>query len=130
VSTSEPPDQAAVPPPPPPQVIVQQGGSNGLGTAGFVCGLLATIFGLIPFLFFLSFVLGFRREPHRGGKGLSIAGLAGNRLWRDRVDRFYSCNHQYRCHQRSTGVSRAQASSSARATKKQVAETPARATSA
>lgn len=67
---------------------MQQGGSNGLGTAGFVCGLLATIFGLIPFLFFLSFVLGLlgivfgaigwrrvRREPHRGGKGLSIAGL-------------------------------------------------------
>lgn len=88
MSTSEPPDQAAVPPPPPQQVIVQQGGSNGLGTAGFVCGLLATIFGLIPFLFFLSFVLGLlgivfgaigwrrvRREPHRGGKGLSIAGL-------------------------------------------------------
>jgi hypothetical protein len=65
-----------------------QSRGNGLGTAGFVCGLLATIFGLIPILFFLSFVLGLlgivfgwvgwrraKREPDRGGKGLSIAGL-------------------------------------------------------
>ena len=73
--------------PPPPAYAPSQRG-NGLGVAGFVCGLLAAIFGLIPFLFFLSFILGIlgivfsaigwrraRRDPARGGKGLSIAGL-------------------------------------------------------
>jgi hypothetical protein len=90
VSTSEtpPPPPAAPPQPAAAQPVFVQSRGNGLGTAGFVCGLLATIFGLVPFMFFLSFLLGLlgvifggvgwrraTRDPTRGGKGLSIAGL-------------------------------------------------------
>jgi Domain of unknown function (DUF4190) len=71
-----------------PQVVVIEKRGNGLAVAGFVCGLLSALFGLIPILFFFSFplsILGIvfsaigwrraRRDPSRGGKGLSIAGL-------------------------------------------------------
>jgi hypothetical protein len=98
MSTPEPPPgppdiPPAPPPPPPPQQQVvyaqlpQQRG-NGMATAGFVCGLLGAIFGAIPFVFWIAFplavlgivfsVIGLRRanrEPERGGRGLSIAGL-------------------------------------------------------
>jgi hypothetical protein len=70
----------------PPQVVVVQSG-NGLGVAGFVCGLLAVIAG-ITFAFVLTAPLGLlsvifgwigwrraRRDPARGGKGLSVAGI-------------------------------------------------------
>lgn len=59
-----------------------------MGTAGFVCGLLSAILGLVPLLFVFAFPLGllgivfgaigWRRavnEPVRGGKELSIAGV-------------------------------------------------------
>jgi hypothetical protein len=87
VSTSETPPEPT-PQPAAAQPVYVQARGNGLGTAGFVCGLLATIFGLIPFLFFLSFILGLlgiafglvgwrhvQKDPSRGGKGLSIAGF-------------------------------------------------------
>lgn len=70
------------------QVVVVQQRGNGMAVAGFVCGLLGAIFGLIPILFFLSFPLGIlglifsviarrraKREPDRGGKGLATAGI-------------------------------------------------------
>jgi Domain of unknown function (DUF4190) len=92
MSTSEPPSglPQAPPPPPPQQVVYAQGPQqgNGMATTGFVCGLLAAIFGVIPFVFYLSFPLGIigivfsyiglrraNREPERGGRGLAIAGL-------------------------------------------------------
>ena len=71
-----------------PQIIIIEKKGNGLGIAGFVCGILSAIFGLIPLLFFITFplaVLGMvfgaigwaraRSDAQRGGKGLSIAGL-------------------------------------------------------
>jgi hypothetical protein len=73
-------------PPPAPVIVVQQG--NGLGVAGFVCGLVGALAGLIPLLFFIAFPLGtlgvafgfigWRRavhDPLRGSKGLALAGL-------------------------------------------------------
>jgi hypothetical protein len=70
--------------------LVQQR-DNGFALAGFVCGLLATIFGAIPFVFGLypaPVLLGLlgivfsvigrrraRREPARGGGGLALAGI-------------------------------------------------------
>jgi len=69
-------------------VILREKKGNGLGVAGFVCGLIAAIAGLIPLLFWISFPLGVlglvfggigwgraRSDPERGGKGLSIAGV-------------------------------------------------------
>ena len=85
-SPETPPEPAAQPAAAQPVYVQARG--NGLATAGFVCGLLATIFGLIPLLFFLSFILGLlgivfgvvgwrrvNKDPSRGGKGLSIAGF-------------------------------------------------------
>jgi Na+/proline symporter len=56
--------------------------------AGFVCGLIGALVGLIPLLSWIAFPLGIlgvvfggigwrraNREPERGGKGLAIAGL-------------------------------------------------------
>jgi hypothetical protein len=87
-STPETPQQPPPQPPPPQQVVVVERRGNGLGVAGFVCGLLSAIFGLIPFLFFVAFPLSVvgivfgalgwrraRRDPARGAKGLSLAGL-------------------------------------------------------
>ena len=84
-TTPEPPPGAATPPQ---QIVVVERKGNGLGVAGFVCGLIGAIFGLIPLLFWISFPLGVlglvfggigwrraRREPERGGKGLAVAGV-------------------------------------------------------
>ena len=73
---------------PQPQQVVVERKENGLGVAGFVCGLLSAIFSLLPIFFFLSFPLGIlgivfgaigwgraRKDSARGGKGRSIAGL-------------------------------------------------------
>jgi Na+/proline symporter len=56
--------------------------------AGFVCGLIGALVGLIPLLSWIAFPAGIlgvvfggigwpraNREPERGGKGLAIAGL-------------------------------------------------------
>lgn len=73
--------------PPAPSVVIVQPKGNGLGTTGFVLGVIGAIFGLIPLLFWIAFPLGglglifgsvgWRhavKEPERGGKGLAIAG--------------------------------------------------------
>jgi hypothetical protein len=31
---------------------------NGLGVAGMVCGIVGAVFGLVPFVFWLGFILG------------------------------------------------------------------------
>jgi hypothetical protein len=67
-------------------VVHQQG--NGMSVAGFVCGLLSALLGLVPLFFFVTFPLavlgvifggiGWHRaskQPARGGLGLSIAGV-------------------------------------------------------
>jgi hypothetical protein len=84
---SSPPVHSPVASPPPQVVVIQQPG-NGMSVAGFVCGLLAVIFGLVPILFFVSFPLAIlgavfsligrgraKRDPARSGKGLGTAGL-------------------------------------------------------
>jgi hypothetical protein len=70
------------------RVVVVHHQGNGMSVAGFVCGLLSALLGIVPLLFFVTFplaVLGVifgaigwhraAREPARGGKGLSIAGV-------------------------------------------------------
>jgi Na+/proline symporter len=70
------------------QVVVIERKGNGLAVAGFVCGLIGAIFGLIPLLFWIAFPLGVlglvfggiawhraRRDAERGGKGLAIAAV-------------------------------------------------------
>jgi len=78
---------ASTPPPPPgppqqqPQQIIVQKGGNGLGTAGFVCAVIALVLSIIPIINLLSFPLaligiilagvGITRQP----RGLAIAGV-------------------------------------------------------
>ena len=67
------------------QVVVVQAQGNGFGVAGFVCGLLGAIFGVIVpgfgvplgVLGVIFGAIGWRRanrDPARGHKGLSVAG--------------------------------------------------------
>jgi hypothetical protein len=59
MATPEPP--APTDPAPAPtqqQVVFVERKGNGLSVAGFVCGLIGAIFGLIPILFWISFPLG------------------------------------------------------------------------
>lgn len=88
--STEPPGPPAPPGPPgPPQqpVYVVQGQSNGMATAALVLGILGTVFGLIPFTFWLGIplgilgiifgFLGISRANRMGGdrKGMAVAGL-------------------------------------------------------
>jgi hypothetical protein len=83
-----PPVEPQVAPPPVAQVVVVQSRGNGFGVTGFVLGLIGTLAGLIPLLFFIAFPLGIlgtifgaigwrraNRSPEVGGKGLAIAGV-------------------------------------------------------
>jgi hypothetical protein len=73
---------------PEPRIVVVERKGNGLGITGFVVGLVGALAGLIPLLFWIAFPLGILgmtfgtigwrravREPERGAKGLSIAGM-------------------------------------------------------
>jgi hypothetical protein len=70
------------------RVVVVHHHGNGMSVAGFVCGLLSALLGLVPLFFLVTFplaVLGVifgaigwhraARQPARGGLGLSIAGV-------------------------------------------------------
>ena len=72
-TTPEPPPGAATPQQ---QIVVVERKGNGLGVAGFVCGLIGAIFGLIPLLFWISFPLGVL--------GLVFGGIGWRRAKRER----------------------------------------------
>ncbi|MCT4636587.1 MAG: hypothetical protein N4A72_02670 [Bacteroidales bacterium] len=64
-------------------IQVPQEGSNGIGTAGFILALVAVVFGWVPVLGQISWLLGLifsavgisKANKVNKGKGLSIAGL-------------------------------------------------------
>jgi hypothetical protein len=71
-----------------PAVTVPVSTGNGMATAGFVCGLIGALTGLIPILFFLWAPLGIcgivfgsigignaNKLPDRKGHGLGVAGV-------------------------------------------------------
>jgi len=62
--------------------------ANGLATAGLVCGIVAVVFGLVPWTFWLAWILGVLgivfgavgrrtadREPTAGKRSMATAGL-------------------------------------------------------
>ncbi len=64
-------------------IQIQQEGNNGIGTAGFILALVALVFGWIPVLGQIAWLLGLifsavgisKANKVNKGKGLSIAGL-------------------------------------------------------
>ena len=46
------------PPTDPATAMAPQKAANGLATAAMVLGIIATVFGLVPFLFFIAFICG------------------------------------------------------------------------